>query len=52
MEHNGIKGDGKKPPRLMPGIRQKMRIKILLLENFGPFRRYDIPLWMGSWLAS
>lgn len=44
MDHNnGIKGDGKKPPRLMPGVRQKMRIKKLLLENIGPFRMYDIP---------
>ena len=24
-------------------VRQKMRIKKLLLENFGPFRRYNIP---------
>jgi hypothetical protein len=23
IPNNGIKGDGKKPPRLMPGVRQK-----------------------------
>ena len=40
MANNGIEGDGKKPPRLMPGVRQQS-CEIVMTNKRGQVSTFD-----------